>query len=552
MTLSRIGPKWSINPLAAVALAAGFLVIGVVLALYNENQTKIEKLRQATVQASILSGSVSAALAFDDAKLAKEYVDALAADRDVEAAGAYDASGRLVAAYRRNGPPPPATNVVRPPSLDDDHIIVTSPVTQEDAVLGSIYLRTIQEPVARRLAHYGGAAVLVMMAALVVMVLGRSNASLADAHRRLRGEMEERGRTERALRESREQEAASQLELADQRSREALRQSERQLEFALKAGRLGSWTVDLNTRALTASEFFRANFGLGPGAPLQREDDLERYILPEDRERRRQARERAVRDGSVMDVEYRTLSPDGEERWILMRGQASYDENGAPQRMAGVSLDVTDRKQAEERQRLLVDELNHRVKNTLATVQSIAVQTRRSTETSASFEVAFLARLNALARVHDLLSRISWEGASLAEVARQTLAPYLGPSDPLSRVTLDGPDVRLGPNAAVTLTMAFHELATNAAKYGALSAAAGKVAVCWSADSVRAPSFLDIEWRERGGPPVTAPTRRGFGSRFIERGLAREFDGEVDLDFAPEGVSCRMRMPLSLKLRMAA
>ncbi len=552
MTPSRMWPRWSLSPMTSIALAVGFVVIGLSLALYNENQTKIEKLRQATVQASILSASVSAALAFDDAKLAKEYIDALAADHDVEAAGAYDANGRLVAGYRRNGSPPPAVNVVEKPSLDDDHIIVTRPVTQESAVLGSIYLRTIQEPFARRLAHYGGATLLVMMAALVVLVLGTSNVSLVEAHRQLKTEMDERERTERALRESREQEAASQLELADQRSRAALRQSEQQLEFALNAGRLGSWTIDLETGALTASEFFRANFGLGPSALLQLEEDLERYILPEDRERKRQARERAIRDGEVMEIEYRTLSPDGEILWILMRGQASYDEHGVPRRMAGVSLDVTARKQAEGRQRLLVDELNHRVKNTLATVQSIAIQTRRVTDTSATFEAAFLDRLNALARVHDLLSRISWEGASLAEVVRQTLAPYLGPTDPSSRMILRGPEVRLGPNAAVTLTMAFHELATNAAKYGALSVTTGNVAVRWSADNPRTPSFLDIEWCERGGPPVISPERRGFGSRFIERGLAREFDGEVDLDFAPEGVCCRMRMPLSLKLRMAA
>ncbi len=423
---------------------------------------------------------------------------------------------------------------------------------QGSAALGSIYLRTIQEPPARRLSHYGGATLLVMMAALVVLVLATSNVSLVDAHRQLKTEMEERERTERALRESREQEAASQLELADQRSRAALRQSEQQLEFALNAGQLGSWTIDLETGALNASEFFRANFGLGPAAPLQREEDLERYILPEDRDRKRQARERAVCDGEVMEIEYRTLSPDGEIRWILMRGQASYDEHRAPRRMAGVSLDITARKQAEERQRLLVDELNHRVKNTLATVQSIAIQTRQVTDTSATFEAAFLDRLNALARVHDLLSRIAWEGASLAEVVRQTLAPYLGPTDPSARMTLQGPEVRLGPNAAVTLTMAFHELATNAAKYGALSTTTGNVLVRWSADDPRAPNFLDIEWRERGGPPVIPPERRGFGSRFIERGLAREFDGEVDLDFATEGVCCRMRMPLSLKLRMAA
>jgi len=157
-----------------------------------------------------------------------------------------------------------------------------------------------------------------------------------------------------------------------------------------------------------------------------------------------------------------------------------------------------------------------------------------------------------LARVHDLLSQVSWEGASLAAVVKQTLAPHLAAGAGVERLTLDGPDVRLGPNAAVTLTMAFHELATNAAKYGALSATSGRVDVRWRGDSPDAARQIEIVWRESGGPPVTVPARRGFGSRFVERGLAREFDGSVNLEFARDGVCCRMLIPLSLKLRMAA
>ena len=551
MSPARIIPRAGLRPLAAIGMALGLVLVGLVVALYGEHQSKVERLRQATVQADILSASVSAALAFDDAKLAQEYVDALAADHDVQAAGVYGVNGRLVAGFS-HGARPPASNRPGQPSLDRDRIAISVPVTQGRTALGSIYLEIVQEPFARRVLRYGGFAALVLMASMMVAVLGRANAGLVQAHENLKSEMDERARTEQALSVSREKEAAAQLELADQRSRAALRQSERQLEFALNAGRLGSWAIDLQTGALTASEFFRANFGLGPGAPLQREEDLERYVHPDDRERKRQARDRAIRYGTDLESEYRTLAPDGVTRWILVRGQAVYDEHDDAVRMVGVSLDITARKQAEERQRLLVDELNHRVKNTLATVQSIAIQTRRVTDTAAGFEAAFLARLGALARVHDLLSRIAWEGASLADVARQTLAPYLAAGDQTERVTLDGPAVKLGPNAAVTLTMAFHELATNAAKYGALSTPAGRVSVRWSADDAVPPSLLEIEWREEGGPPVIPPERRGFGSRFIERGLAREFDGQVELDFAPEGVCCRMKMPLSLKLRMAA
>lgn len=542
-------PSWTLTP---VVVAVGLLVVGLAMALFNEDLARTQMVREATVQANILSGSVAAALAFDDAKLAQEYVDALGANPDVEAAGVYGLDGRLVAGYAVKGAAAPANNSLRAPELRGDAIAVTRPVVEAGTPLGSVYLQTVREPLVRRLSRYAGIGLLVIMAALVVVVLGASNRSLRDAHRKLSIEMEERERTEQALRLSREMEAAAQLEIAAQRSRAALRQSEQELEFALMAGRLGSWAIEIATGALTTSEVFRANLNLDPDAALASQDDLDRYIHPEDRDRLRRAREAAVRDGADLDSEFRTLAPDGEMRWILVRGRAIYDEEGVAGRIAGVSLDITARKAAEERQRMLLDELNHRVKNTLATVQSIAVQTRRDTQDAIAFERAFLARLSALARVHDLLSRVAWEGASLADVVSQTLAPHFVASNRGGRLSLDGPDVRLGPNAAVTLTMAFHELATNAAKYGALSVEAGRVAVRWRADDPQSPNSIEISWRESGGPPVDPPTRRGFGTRFIENGLAREFDGTVELDFAREGVRCRMRIPLSLKLRMAA
>jgi PAS domain S-box-containing protein len=547
-----IGRLWRFTPVAAIVLAVAMIVAGLSMALYNEALAKAEKLRDVSVQANILSASVTAALAFDDVKLAQEYVDALGANRDVEAAGVYDMRGNLVAAFARDGARPPMTNAVRAPYMEGDSLVVSTPVAQGATVLGSVYLRTFGEPFGRRAARYGGIALLITMAALIVLVLGLANASLSQTQRRLRVEMEEREKTELALRLSREMEAIAQLEIATQRSRAALAQSERQLEFALQAGRLGSWAIDLATGELTVSEFFKANFGLGPDILLTGEADLVQYIHPDDRELELASRVQAIAEGADLDVEYRTLAPDGEVRWILVRGQAFFGEDGLASRMVGVSLDITARKLAEERQRLLVDELNHRVKNTLATVQSIALQTRRGSQSLPTFEAAFLSRLDALAGVHDLLSQVSWEGASLAAVVRETLAPHLGPGESAERLSLSGPDVRLGPNAAVTLTMAFHELATNAAKYGALSVGSGKVDVQWRANGASTPGEIEIQWRESGGPPVSVPVRRGFGTRFLERGMAREFDGIVVLDFAPDGVCCQMRMPLSVKLRMAA
>lgn len=191
---------------------------------------------------------------------------------------------------------------------------------------------------------------------------------------------------------------------------------------------------------------------------------------------------------------------------------------------------------AEARQKLLLDELNHRVKNTLATVQSIAAQSLRHGEDVASVRETFEARLIALSQAHNLLTRDNWRGASLAELLATELMPYGGARG--ERVTLAGERVWLQPNTAVALGMAFHELATNAVKYGALSNEDGRVHVTWTLGPGPGPRQLRIVWREIGGPPVSKPQRRGFGSRVIVGGLAHQLDGMVDLDFAPAGVIC--------------
>ena len=256
----------------------------------------------------------------------------------------------------------------------------------------------------------------------------------------------------------------------------------------------------------------------------------------------------AIATGEDLDVEYRIVKPDGEIGWILARGRAAF-EDGKAVRLAGISLDITERRNAEERQRLLLDELNHRVKNTLASVQSIALQTRRSVSSPSAFSETFIERIHALARAHDLLTESAWQGASLADVIRRTLALQVD-GDDAARVTSGGPPIRLGPNAAVTLNMAFHELATNALKYGALSETTGRVDIAWRVDPEAGDLILD--WRESGGPPVGLPTLRGFGSRLIEQAMTRELGGEARLSFLPSGLWCHMRLPLSAKLNLAA
>lgn len=327
-----------------------------------------------------------------------------------------------------------------------------------------------------------------------------------------------------------------------------LHQTEQQLEFALAAGRMASWQLDMASGRITASEYGRTVFGLGPNDPFDRYEDLVARVHPDDRQPRQAAIDRAIAAGGDLEIEYRTLAPSGKIAWILARGRTA-GEDGEVTRIAGVSLDITDRKEAEEHQRLLLDELNHRVKNTLATVQSIAMQTHRAVEHPSAFSETFIDRIHALARAHELLTEGAWQGALLSDVIGRTLALHVIDGD-AGRIELTGPAVRLGPNAAVTLSMAFHELGTNAMKYGALSNAAGRINIQWAVDGEG--RDLVIEWRESGGPPVATPTRRGFGSRLIEQGLKREMGGEADLGFLPGGLCCHIRLPLSTKLSLVA
>jgi PAS domain S-box-containing protein len=325
---------------------------------------------------------------------------------------------------------------------------------------------------------------------------------------------------------------AAALDELDQR-----RRAEERLKFALDSGRMGSWDLDVATKAYEASDLCKANYGRRPDEVFTF-GDLIATIHPEDRPRILAAIESAIRDGAEYDVEYRVVHPSGQLRWLHARGRAAQTaDDGGVRRLAGVSLDITDRKRAEDRQKLLVNELNHRVKNSLATVQSIAAQTLRSIASPEFFREAFETRLIALSHTHDLLTRESWEGASLREVFDVELHAMAGED----RVGFQyGADVRLNPKAAVALGMGIHELATNAVKYGALSTPDGRVQVSWGLEQ----DILRMTWTERNGPPVTLPERRGFGARLLERGLAAELSGAVELTYDAAGLTCHMALPL--------
>lgn len=506
--------------------------------------------------------------------------------------------------------------------------------------------------------------------------------------------------------------------------------AEVRLNFALAAGRLGYWELDLKTKELFNSDIYKENWGRAPADTFTYETLLQ-SIHPDDRNEHERAVDAAITTAEALDIEYRVIWPDGSVHWLQVRGQAVYDERGRPLRMAGISLDVTDRKRTEEslreetrtlellnltgavlagdldlgrvtqtvtdattelsgaqfgalfynviddnggrhthytvsgtpreaiekfpmprnaeaflpifggkgivrsddirndpryaenelsgsqpdgrpqvasylavpvvsrsgtvlgglffgherpgvfteraerlvagiaaqaaiaidnaqlfrsaqieieerlrvekRQSLLLAELNHRVKNTLAIVQSIATQTLRHADSPEAFRAGFEARVMALSEAHNLLTDSNWAGASLRDIVNCVLMAYAG--DRQARHRIPQTDVRVGPKTAVSLVMAFHELATNAAKYGALSTAAGSVQIDWTVITDTTPGRLVMSWEETGGPPVTEPPRRGFGSRLI-RGLAHETSGHVQMEFAPTGLVCRFDIPL--------
>ncbi|HEY8003824.1 MAG TPA: HWE histidine kinase domain-containing protein [Phenylobacterium sp.] len=226
-----------------------------------------------------------------------------------------------------------------------------------------------------------------------------------------------------------------------------------------------------------------------------------------------------------------------------MRPDRTVELRIVPMRGGGVAItlsDITERKTADARQRLLVNELNHRVKNSLATVQAIAAQSLRGAEVPEAARERFTARLMALARANDVLVAETWTGAALAALAAQTAVPH-GAEE---RFTIGGPDAHLGPQAATAMALGLHELATNAAKYGALSTPEGRVALTWSLDGEGEGRRLWLTWRESGGPPVAPPEKPGFGSRLIERGLAAALRAEVSLAFEPSGVVFTLAAPL--------
>jgi PAS domain S-box-containing protein len=327
------------------------------------------------------------------------------------------------------------------------------------------------------------------------------------------------------------------------RTEAALRKSEERLQLAVEAsGVVGTWDWDVPSDLIYADERFAALFGIDPrviatGVPLS---EFTNGIHPEDREYIQEQIRAALETGGHYAAEYRTIGTDGKVQWVSAQGRCYYVA-GQPVRFPGIVVDITDRKRAEEHRELLIHELNHRVKNTLATVQSIASQTLRNADTMEGARSAMEARLLALSRAHDVLTRENWEGAGLLEIVREAMAPYRHERE--KRIHMEGPDVRLSPRMALAIAMALQELATNAVKYGGLSDEDGEVRIAWSVND--APEKrLHLTWSESNGPAVEVPERRGFGTRLIERSLAHDLHGKATIDFAPAGIVCTVDAPI--------
>jgi two-component sensor histidine kinase len=265
-------------------------------------------------------------------------------------------------------------------------------------------------------------------------------------------------------------------------------------------------------------------------------------VHPEDRDLAREVFLKATRLQEPFRVDYRLRRADGTYRWAIDAATPRFGEGGVFLGFVGSVLDISDRKQAEELRELLINELNHRVKNTLATVQSIAAQTLRNASSIEQARSAFESRLFALSNAHDVLTRENWEAVSLREIVATAIEPYRSYGE--ARFEVRGSDVRVRPSTALPLAMALQELATNAVKYGALSNETGTVSISWIVEPTDATLLLHLRWEEKGGPPVEPPQRRGFGTRLIERSLAQELDGEVRIEFLRAGVVCTVDAPL--------
>jgi PAS domain S-box-containing protein len=326
-----------------------------------------------------------------------------------------------------------------------------------------------------------------------------------------------------------------------------LRDSEQRLQLALNAAQLGSWQYDPSHRVVSGDTRFKEIFDVAENEAAL--EEIMKRVHPEDAEKvlAALAAARDPADPKPLAIEYRVQRGDGGVRWIETLGLTYFEGAGRERqavRIVGTVADVTERKEREQKEHLLMREMNHRAKNMLSVVDAIAHHT--AANNPEDFAQRFSERIQALSANQNLLVRNEWKGVEIEDLVRAQLAHF---ADLIgSRIAVHGPKLRLKEASAQAIGLALHELATNTGKYGALSADTGRVDVGWGTDG----NTFTMSWTEREGPPVSPPQRRGFGSTVIEVMAERSVGGAVDLDYAPSGVTWHLTCPAANALERTA
>jgi PAS domain S-box-containing protein len=334
--------------------------------------------------------------------------------------------------------------------------------------------------------------------------------------------------------ESRVAERTSELEASAAR----LNESERRRNLALAAGQMGSWDLDIIRGDWMWDEGQCRIFGVDPATFEVSLETIGPLVAPEDMTRLKPTIDEFLRgELKSYQTEFRVFRPDGAMRWCFGTATPTFDAMGRLVRVSGVTIDITERKQAEEKQLLLAREVDHRARNALAVVQSIVRLTKAKSQEA--YAKAVEGRIQALAQAHTLLSESRWQGTDVERLLTEELAPYRGVDN--SRVQIEGPMVFLSPEKSQNFALVLHELAPNSAKHGALSAAEGTLTIRWSV----AADKLVLSWEERGGPPVRPPRSQGFGTKIMNASIKRQIGGNVAWDWRPSGLHCTLHIPLT-------
>lgn len=323
-----------------------------------------------------------------------------------------------------------------------------------------------------------------------------------------------------------------------------LRQSEQLRSLAMAAGQMGSWEWDAVRGVGYWDQGQHTIFGVDPATFVPAAENVRPLIEPEDLPMLLAAFRDVTTERSTFQTEFRVRRPNGEMRWCAGAAAASFDKADRIVRLSGVTVDITDRKLAEQRQMLLAEEVDHRARNVVAVVQSIMRLTRA--DTIEDYMAAVDGRIGTLSNAHRLLAGSRWEGADLHKLVEEEFAPYKG--EGAGRVSAEGPKILLAPATAQTIALGLHELLTNAVKYGALSTASGRVTLTWR---MRAGN-IEFEWVEFGGPKINPPSRRGYGTRVFSVGIEHQLGGSVDFDWHPDGLRCTLSIPRQDHAKAAA